>query len=233
MGWKLPSLSNAVKGFEKAVTPYTQYAGKAVSAAVDPLGLGAKTGLVPGSHGTLDFLNDTSDKLTNTFIGKKPDWQPRTFSGEEVSGKSAPGNYVSPSEDKLVSIYGDESKRIPEGVKTYMEGLRSGLTKNVANADYYNQMSGRERGIANARAGLQGTDTSALDEQSRRNAIYGASGVNEAAQRSALADYGKGVANIMTGMNTIEQQDIANKLAAMGTPLPPQNNSKGIFGWLV
>lgn len=125
---------------------------------------------------------------------------------------------------RISSIYGSEANNRASGVESYMSGLRENLGKNVASADYYNQQVGRERGIAKAKAGLSGVDTSAADEQSRRNAIYGAAGINEAAKRDALQSYGKGVGNVITGVNKMEQQAEANRLASLGTPVPESNS---------
>ena len=135
---------------------------------------------------------------------------------------------------KIKSIYGGESDNLAQGVGTYMSNLRGNLDKNVANADYYNQQAGRERGIANAKAGLSSVDTSASSEQSKRNAIYGAAGINEATKRDANKEYGKGVGNIITGINKIEQNAQANKIASMGVPVPQDQGGllTDLFGWL-
>jgi hypothetical protein len=89
----------------------------------------------------------------------------------------------------------------------------------------------RERGIAKAKAGLSGTDTSAADEQARRNSIYGAAAINETAKRDANTAYGKGVGNIISGVNRIEQQAKANDIASAPPPVSQQNGNDGLFGW--
>lgn len=131
---------------------------------------------------------------------------------------------------KIKSIYGGELSNVAGDVGSVMSSLRGDMGKNVANADYYNQQAGREAGIANAKAGLSGVDTSAASEQSRRNAIYGAAGINEAAKRDATGKLGKASMNIASGANKIEQQAEANRLAAMGTPVPVDNSSSGLLG---
>ena len=139
------------------------------------------------------------------------------------------------TQSKVRNIYGSEAANLSGGVERYMSGLRGNLDKNVANADIYNQEAGRERGIAKAKAGLSGVDTSAADEQARRNSIYGAATINEAAKRDANTAYGKGVGNIISGVNRIEQQDKAATIASMPVPVA-QENSGGLldkfFGWL-
>jgi len=139
-------------------------------------------------------------------------------------------------EDQIKSIYGSEAERLAEGTGRYMDGLRGNLDKNVANADIYNQVAGRERGIAKAKAGLAGTETSAQDEQARRNSIYGAAATNEAAKRTALSEYGKGVGNVISGVNRLQQQGEANKIASLPVPVAQENKGgllDGLFGgWL-
>lgn len=138
--------------------------------------------------------------------------------------------------NKVQSIYGSEADKLGENTGTYMNTLRNNLNKNVANADLYNSQAGQARGLANAKAGLSGTDTSAADEQSRRNSIYGAAGINEAAQRQANEQFGKATGNIASGINKIEQTATANSIANLAAPLPPESSSgilSDTFGWLV
>ena len=150
----------------------------------------------------------------------------------EISPQATVSGVLTPEQvqSKISSIYGSEPSKIAGDVGSVMSSLRGNMDKNVANADYYNQQAGREAGIANAKAGLSGVDTSAASEQSRRNAIYGAAGINEAAKRDATDKLGKASMNIASGVNKIEQQNEANRLAAMGTPVPADNSSSGLFG---
>lgn len=156
---------------------------------------------------------------------------------KELSAQGGGGQYVSKEDpqSQIRNIYGSEAANLSGGVERYMSGLRGNLDKNVANADIYNQEAGRERGIAKARAGLSNTDTSAADEQARRNSIYGAAAINETAKRDANTAYGKGVGNIISGVNRIEQQAKANAIASQPVPVAQENSGgllDSLFGWL-
>jgi hypothetical protein len=135
---------------------------------------------------------------------------------------------------KVKSIYGSQADQLGANTDLYMNNLRGNLGKNVANADYFNQQSGQANGLMKAQAGLQGTDTAAKDEQSRRNSIYGAAGINEAAQRQANAQFGKATANIASGVNKIENQQNALSIAQQGQAVPQQTGGviDDLFGWL-
>jgi len=139
------------------------------------------------------------------------------------------------SASKVKSIYGSEAQNLSGGVETYMSGLRGNLDKNVAEADIYNQQAGRERAIARAKGAVSGVDMSSSDEQLRRNSIYGAAGINEAAKRNANAAYGKATGNIISGVNRIEQQGKANAIASMPVPVAKENSGgllDSLFGWI-
>lgn len=162
-------------------------------------------------------------------------WYKQGLNGVTSGDKNIPALNDTSTSDKVHSIYGSEANKLSSGVERYMSGLRGNLDKNVANADIYNQEAGRERGIAKARAGLSNTDTSAADEQARRNSIYGAAAINETAKRDANTAYGKGVGNIISGVNRIEQQDKANAIASQPVPVAQENSGgllDSLFGWL-
>lgn len=164
-------------------------------------------------------------------------WYKQGLQGNTSGDTTPPSNspYSNPTDQKIKSIYGESAGKVGDYTDKYMSGVMGNIGKNVANADYYNQQAGRDRGISNAKAGLSNVDTSAADEQSRRNAIYGAAGVNEQAQRDANQTLGKAAGNIATGINKIQQQDTANTLAAQGTPVPQQQSGllTDLFGWLM
>jgi hypothetical protein len=156
---------------------------------------------------------------------------------QSTQGGQAQYNNYSPinAQDKIKSIYGSSADNISGDVESYMGTLRNNRTKNVADADIYNQQAGRERGIAKTKAGLSGVDTSAQDEQARRNSIYGAAALNETAQRTANAEFGKGVGNVIGGVNRIEQQAEATRLASLPVPVAKENSGglfDSVFGWL-
>lgn len=123
------------------------------------------------------------------------------------------------ADQKKKDLYGSTLSNLGGETEGYVNTLRGNLTKNVAKADQYQNQAGRDRGIANARAGLSGVDTSAADEQSRRNAIYGAAGLNEAAQRQAQDTYGKSISSRITGSQQIENSELAKALGQVPTPV--------------
>lgn len=178
----------------------------------------------PNAHGGLNTQYDIRD------------WENLYGSGGTVDTAIKGGGGVTGVDKNIKDIYGESAGRVGQYTDQYMSGVLGNVGKNVANADYYNQQAGRERGIANTKAGLSNVDTSAADEQSRRNAIYGAAGVNEAAKREANQTLGKAAGNIASGINRIKQQDEANRLASMGTPVPEQQSGgvlSELFGWLL
>jgi hypothetical protein len=137
--------------------------------------------------------------------------------------------------NKVNSIYGTEANNLGANTQQYMGNLRDNLTKNVASADYMNQQSGQANGLMKAQAGLQGTDTTAKDEQSRRSSIYASAGINEAAKRQANQQFGKATANIASGVNKIENQQNALNMASQGLALPADTSgglTDTLFGWV-
>jgi len=122
------------------------------------------------------------------------------------------------SAKKKTDYYGNTLGGIGKETEDYVGRLKGNLDKNVAKADLYNQNAGRERALDNARAGLSGVDTSAGNEQSRRNASFGAAAINEDAKRGALDMYGKSISNRIEGANKIDNSEMALAIAQMKQP---------------
>lgn len=126
--------------------------------------------------------------------------------------------------------YGNTLQGLGGETEDYVSRMRGNLDKNVAKADIYNQQAARERGIQNTKAGLSGVDTTAMNEQSRRNAVYGAASINEDAKRQALDLYGTSIGNRIKGANTIDQSEMATAIASMKQP--ETNYNPGLIGSL-
>jgi hypothetical protein len=131
--------------------------------------------------------------------------------------------------DKQNKFYGSSIDDIGQESADYANMVKGNLDKNVAKADIYNQQAGQQRALDNARAGLSGTDTSAMNEQSRRNAQFGAAAINEDAKRNALDMYGQSISNRITGANTIDTQEQALGIASLQQPVA-QAGQGGILG---
>ena len=137
--------------------------------------------------------------------------------------------------DKQNRFYGSSLDNIGQESTDYANMLKGNLNKNVAKADQYNQQAGQQRGLDNARAGLSGVDTSAMNEQGRRNASFGAAAINEDAQRQALDLYGQSISNRITGANTIDTQEQALGIASLQQPVAQAGQGgilSSIFGGL-
>lgn len=132
------------------------------------------------------------------------------------------------SKDKQLRFYGSSLDNLGAESTDYANRTKANLDKNVARADIYNQQAGQQRALDNARAGLSGVDTSALNEQGRRNASFGAAAINEDAKRQALDLYGQSISNRITGANTIDTQEQALGIASLQQPVA-QAGSGGIL----
>lgn len=137
--------------------------------------------------------------------------------------------------DKQNKFYGSSISNIGQESTDYANMLKGNLNQNVAKADQYNQQAGQQRGLDNARAGLSGVDTSAMNEQGRRNASFGAAAINEDAQRQALDLYGQSISNRITGANTMDTQEQALGIASLQQPVAQAGQGgilSSIFGGL-
>jgi len=131
--------------------------------------------------------------------------------------------------DKQKQFYGSSLDNLGQESTDYANRTKANLDKNVAEADLYNQQAGQQRALDNARAGLSGVDTSAMNEQSRRNASFGAAAINESAKRNALDLYGQSISNRITGANTIDTQEQALGIASLQQPVAQASSNGGIL----
>jgi hypothetical protein len=135
------------------------------------------------------------------------------------------------AQQKKDLYYGDTLKGLAGETADYVGGLKANVGKNVAKADIYNSQAGQQRALDNARAGLSGVDTSALNEQSRRNASFGAASINEDAQRNALDLYGTSITNRIEGANKIDNTEQALEIAKKA-PAVSSGGGGGTLGCL-
>lgn len=151
--------------------------------------------------------------------------------GMDAYNQGLMGQAKSDAEAKKQQYYGNTLSGIGGETENYVNKLKGNLDKNVAKADLYNQQQGVQRGLQNAKAGLSGVDTSALNEQSRRNASFGAASINEDAKRQALDLYGNSISNRITGANQIDNSQAALAIAQMKRP--EANVQPGLIGGLL
>lgn len=125
------------------------------------------------------------------------------------------------------NLYGDTIDSIGMDTQNHVNALRGNLDKNVADADYANNIANRNIGRENLQSGMSGLNTSSASRQNRIKSIYGAASTNEKAHRDALSSMGKSLSGRMTGLNSIVQEEIAGGLAKIDRPV--QNQSRSIF----
>ena len=191
-----------------------------------------------GGNGVLQGGSGVPGGIFNPFaVGKNNKSDPNA--GLAANNAQIMSNALRRSTDKQSKFYGSSLDNLGQESTDYANRVKGNLDKNVARADLYNQQAGQQRALDNARAGLSGVDTSALNEQSRRNASFGAAAINENAKRQALDLYGQSISNRITGANTIDTQEQALAIASMQQPVAQASNGgilssvyDGVFGGL-
>lgn len=138
------------------------------------------------------------------------------------------------TEKKLNDMYGNTYKNLGKTTDFIAGKLAENVDKNVAKADIYNQQQGRQRAIQAAKSNIQGVNQSADLEQKRRDAMYGAAGVNEVAKREGLGDYSSYMSGVKTSVNSLINQDKALAIAQLQSPEANYNAGliANIFGGL-
>jgi len=132
---------------------------------------------------------------------------------------------------KKKQYYGNTLDTLGRDTEDYTARLKSGLDKNTADADIFNQQAGQQRAVDNARAGLSGVDTAAMNEQGRRNASFGASAINEKFRNDRLDLYGKSIGNKIGGASQIDNSEMALAISQMKQP--QVQNKPGLIGSLL
>lgn len=175
------------------------------------LGLTLATG---GGYGIYKGINDANNDNNDKSDASQAAYQQSL----DLYNKNLTSQAKTDAAAKKQQYYGTSLDNLGGESQDYVNQLKNNLGKNVAKADQYNQQQGAARGLDNARAGLSGVDTSAMNEQSRRNASFGAAGINEDAQRQALNLYGNSISNRIEGANQIDNSQSALAIAQMKQP---------------
>ena len=119
-------------------------------------------------------------------------------------------------EDIIKDLYGASAQNIGADATDYSNRVKGMLDQNTAKSQQYLQNANRSMASANAKAGLRGVDTTAMNAQNRMNAKYGADVINEESRRNALDMYGKNIGAKQKGVNQIRMghEALANSQAA-------------------
>lgn len=183
------------------------------------IGLTIGTG---GAYGLYKAGNDyTSEQNAN---------QQANNSAMDLYNRGLSSNAAANAANKKYQYYGTSLQNLGGETQDYVSRLQGNLDKNVAKADIYNQEAGQTRAVSNARAGLSNVDTTAMNEQGRRNSAFTAAGINEEAKRNALDLYGKSISNRIEGANQIDNSEMALAIAQMKQPTA--NYNPGLLGSL-
>lgn len=170
-------------------------------------------------------LKGYANSVSGGLLGKEeadPNSGLDLYNNSLMSGASQAANA------KKQQYFGSTLGNLGSETEDYVGRLQGNLDKNVAKADLYNQQAGQQRALDNARAGLSGVDTSAMNEQGRRNAQFGAASINESAKRDALGLYGQSISNRIEGANQIDATEMQLAIAQMKQP--QAQNNPGLLG---
>jgi hypothetical protein len=187
------------------------------------------TSLLPGMTGAaVNPIQYGIGKGFNMFTGGSSEKEVDPNAGMDIYNQGLSNQAKTDAANKKSQYYGSTLSGLGGETEDYVGRLKGNLDKNVAKADLYNQQAGQQRSLDNARAGLSGVDTSAMNEQGRRNASFGAAAINEDAKRQALDVYGSSISNRIEGANKIDNSEMALAIAQMKQP---QTNYKpGLIG---
>lgn len=182
-----------------------------------------------------DAFNPTSliaGPLIGGMVGRNNRHQDAAAQGIEdarLSGNKANLDYYrSQGAQKLQDLYGASGQNIGTDATDYTNRLKGLLDQNVAKSQQYLQNQSQNLARQNAKAGLRGVDTTAMNFQNKMNAKYGADVINEDAKRSALDLYGKNVSARQTGANQLGMGYEALALASQEQKVPEYK--PGLFG---
>lgn len=106
--------------------------------------------------------------------------------------------------ERINDLYGASGQNIGADATDYSNRVKGLLDQNTAKSQQYLQNANRSMASANAKAGLRGVDTTAMNAQNRMNAKYGADVINEEARRNALDIYGKNIGARQEGVNQMQ-----------------------------
>lgn len=197
----------------------------AVGAVTNPVGtIGNALGVDSKYTSMLDPMGAIRGSIFKSATDKKTD----PNAGLDLYNNSLTSGAKASADAKKQQYFGSTLGNLGSETEDYVGRLQGNLDKNVAKADLYNQQAGQQRALDNARAGLSGVDTSAMNEQGRRNAQFGAASINESAKRDALGLYGQSISNRIEGANQIDANEMQLAIAQMKQP--QAQNNPGLLG---
>lgn len=136
--------------------------------------------------------------------------------------------YRSQGAQRVNDLYGASGQNIGADATDYSNRVKGLLDQNTAKSQQYLQNASRSMASANAKAGLRGVDTTAMNAQNRMNAKYGADVINEEARRNALDIYGKNVGARQEGVNQMQMGYEGLALASQNPAIAQQK--PGLLG---
>lgn len=158
-----------------------------------------------------DMLNPSSLILGPTFGALKGRSDRKAANAAEAAELARKGDnaammdyYRLSGKERINDLYGASGKNIGADATDYTNRVKGLLDQNTAKSQQYLQNANRSMASANAKAGLRGVDTTAMNAQNRMNAKYGADVINEEARRNALDIYGKNIGARQEGVNQMQ-----------------------------
>lgn len=158
-----------------------------------------------------DMLNPSTLILGPTFGALKGRSDRKAANAAEAAELARKGDnaammdyYRLSGKERINDLYGASGQNIGADATDYSNRVKGLLDQNTAKSQQYLQNANRSMASANAKAGLRGVDTTAMNAQNRMNAKYGADVINEEARRNALDIYGKNIGARQEGVNQIQ-----------------------------
>jgi len=158
-----------------------------------------------------DMLNPSTLILGPTFGALKGRSDRKAANAAEAAELARKGDnaammdyYRLSGKERINDLYGASGQNIGADATDYTNRVKGLLDQNTAKSQQYLQNANRSMASANAKAGLRGVDTTAMNAQNRVNAKYGADVINEEARRNALDIYGKNIGARQEGVNQMQ-----------------------------
>lgn len=184
-----------------------------------------------------DMLNPSSLILGPTFGALKGRSDRKAANAAEAAELARRGEnaammdyYRLSGKERINDLYGASGQNIGADATDYSNRVKGLLDQNTAKSQQYLQNANRSMASANAKAGLRGVDTTAMNAQNRMNAKYGADVINEEARRNALDLYGKNVGARQEGVNQMQMGYEGLGLAAQNPAIA--QSKPGLLGSL-
>lgn len=161
-----------------------------------------------GAPGT----QDTSGKTTGITVYGTP-----TERGGENAARSN------------ASIYYGSSQQLGEDAQDYRNRIKGKLDEKSGAANRMTQVANQDISRANAKAGLNGVDTTAASIRERRNAISKSNEVEQAQNAINLSNYGKSIGAGISGTEALAAAGAGRALAATPGQTPSYSGGLSII----